>query len=253
MDNLSMAEKYDSTNSDNEKSTTPIRRRNLSCELNYQIESTVETQELNDSMCVQFYKCIPTCDDLIHWKDFKITLGVYGSAIILYLSLSSFSVISITSYLFGFLLLTTCFCRVYTTLSHAYKKEDSAHCFERLLIYDFKNIENYLLANQDVFRNLILTIFLRLRDIIFVKHWIETLKYILLCYIMSYVGSWFNALTLLFLVVTSVFVLPVFYTNYKDKLSKIIDVAMNKAKSIFNRMKSQIAKKPKKTTSKKDK
>uniref|UniRef100_A0A8C8YJ27 Reticulon n=1 Tax=Prolemur simus TaxID=1328070 RepID=A0A8C8YJ27_PROSS len=72
--------------------------------------------------------------DLIFWRDVKKTGFVFGTTLIMLLSLAAFSVISVVSYLILALLSVTISFRVYKSVIQAVQKSEEGHPFKPRLI-----------------------------------------------------------------------------------------------------------------------
>nr|KAF6467597.1 reticulon 3 [Rousettus aegyptiacus] len=68
--------------------------------------------------------------DLIFWRDVKKTGFVFGTTLIVLLSLAAFSVISVVSYLILALLSVTIGFRVYKSVIQAVQKSEEGHPFK---------------------------------------------------------------------------------------------------------------------------
>lgn len=68
--------------------------------------------------------------DLIFWRDVKKTGFVFGTTLIMLLSLAAFSVISVVSYLILALLSVTISFRVYKSVIQAVQKSEEGHPFK---------------------------------------------------------------------------------------------------------------------------
>uniref|UniRef100_A0A8C9H5W9 Reticulon n=1 Tax=Piliocolobus tephrosceles TaxID=591936 RepID=A0A8C9H5W9_9PRIM len=80
--------------------------------------------------------CSSSCavHDLIFWRDVKKTGFVFGTTLIMLLSLAAFSVISVVSYLILALLSVTISFRIYKSVIQAVQKSEEGHPFKPRLI-----------------------------------------------------------------------------------------------------------------------
>uniref|UniRef100_A0A8C3WZX1 Reticulon n=1 Tax=Catagonus wagneri TaxID=51154 RepID=A0A8C3WZX1_9CETA len=79
--------------------------------------------------------------DLIFWRDVKKTGFVFGTTLIVLLSLAAFSVISVVSYLILALLTVTISFRVYKSVIQAVQKSEEGHPFKPRLITMLASLE----------------------------------------------------------------------------------------------------------------
>ncbi|KAM8815130.1 reticulon-3 isoform 3-T3 [Rhynchonycteris naso] len=162
--------------------------------------------------------CSSSCavHDLIFWRDVKKTGFVFGTTLIVLLSLAAFSVISVISYLILALLSVTISFRVYRSVIQAVQKSEEGHPFKAYLDVDitlsseaFHNYVNAAMVHVNRALKLIIRLFL-------VEDLVDSLKLAVFMWLMTYVGAVFNGITLLILAELLVFSVPVVYEKYKD-------------------------------------
>ncbi|EGV96639.1 Reticulon-3 [Cricetulus griseus] len=153
--------------------------------------------------------------DLIFWRDVKKTGFVFGTTLIMLLSLAAFSVISVVSYLILALLSVTISFRVYKSVIQAVQKSEEGHPFKAYLDVDitlsseaFHNYMNAAMVHVNRALKLIIRLFL-------VEDLVDSLKLAVSMWLMTYVGAVFNGITLLILAELLVFSVPIVYEKYK--------------------------------------
>uniref|UniRef100_A0A8C3S2Y3 Reticulon n=1 Tax=Chelydra serpentina TaxID=8475 RepID=A0A8C3S2Y3_CHESE len=153
--------------------------------------------------------------DLIFWRDVKKTGFVFGTSLIMLLSLAAFSVISVVSYLILALLSVTISFRVYKSVIQAVQKSEEGHPFKAYLDLDitlsseaFHNYVNDAMVHVNRALKLIIRLFL-------VEDLVDSLKLAVVMWLMTYVGAVFNGITLLILGELLIFGIPVVYEKYK--------------------------------------
>ncbi|KAF6106058.1 reticulon 3 [Phyllostomus discolor] len=154
--------------------------------------------------------------DLIFWRDVKKTGFVFGTTLVVLLSLAAFSVISVVSYLILALLVVTISFRVYKSVIQAVQKSEEGHPFKAYLDVDitlsseaFHSYLNAALAHINKALKLVVRLFL-------VEDLVDSLKLAVFMWLMTYVGAVFNGITLLILAELLVFSVPIVYEKYKD-------------------------------------
>ncbi|KAG8522580.1 Reticulon-3 [Galemys pyrenaicus] len=137
--------------------------------------------------------------DLIFWRDVKKTGFVFGTTLVMLLSLAAFSVISVVSYLILALLSVTISFRVYKSVIQAVQKSEEGHPFKAYLDVDitlsseaFHNYVNAAMVHVNRALKLIIRLFL-------VEDLVDSLKLAVFMWLMTYVGAVFNGITLLIL------------------------------------------------------
>lgn len=178
--------------------------------------------------------------DLIFWRDVKKTGFVFGTTLIVLLSLAAFSVISVVSYLILALLSVTISFRVYKSVIQAVQKSEEGHPFKAYLDVDitlsseaFHNYVNAALVHVNRALKLIIRLFL-------VEDLVDSLKLAVFMWLMTYVGAVFNGITLLILAELLVFSVPIVYEKYKTQIDHYVGIARDQTKSIVEKIQAKL-------------
>ncbi|XP_006901577.1 PREDICTED: reticulon-3 isoform X2 [Elephantulus edwardii] len=178
--------------------------------------------------------------DLIFWRDVKKTGFVFGTTLIVLLSLAAFSVISVVSYLILALLSVTISFRVYKSVIQAVQKSEEGHPFKAYLDVDitlsseaFHNYVNAAMVHINRALKLIIRLFL-------VEDLVDSLKLAVFMWLMTYVGAVFNGITLLILAELLVFSVPIVYEKYKTQIDHYVGIARDQTKSIVEKVQAKL-------------
>nr|XP_006125116.1 reticulon-3 [Pelodiscus sinensis] len=178
--------------------------------------------------------------DLIFWRDVKTTGFVFGTSLIMLLSLAAFSVISVVSYLILALLSVTISFRVYKSVIQAVQKSEEGHPFKAYLDLDitlsseaFHNYVNAAMVHVNRALKLIIRLFL-------VEDLVDSLKLAVVMWLMTYVGAVFNGITLLILGELLIFGIPVVYEKYKTQIDHYVGIARDQTKSIITKIQAKL-------------
>ncbi|XP_052569485.1 reticulon-3 isoform X1 [Peromyscus californicus insignis] len=178
--------------------------------------------------------------DLIFWRDVKKTGFVFGTTLIMLLSLAAFSVISVVSYLILALLSVTISFRVYKSVIQAVQKSEEGHPFKAYLDVDitlsseaFHNYVNAAMVHVNRALKLIIRLFL-------VEDLVDSLKLAVFMWLMTYVGAVFNGITLLILAELLVFSVPIVYEKYKTQIDHYVGIARDQTKSIVEKIQAKL-------------
>lgn len=178
--------------------------------------------------------------DLIFWRDVKKTGFVFGTTLIMLLSLAAFSVISVVSYLILALLSVTISFRVYKSVIQAVQKSEEGHPFKAYLDVDitlsseaFHNYMNAAMVHVNKALKLIIRLFL-------VEDLVDSLKLAVFMWLMTYVGAVFNGITLLILAELLVFSVPIVYEKYKTQIDHYVGIARDQTKSIVEKIQAKL-------------
>ncbi|XP_045710681.1 reticulon-3 isoform X1 [Phyllostomus hastatus] len=181
-----------------------------------------------------------TVHDLIFWRDVKKTGFVFGTTLVVLLSLAAFSVISVVSYLILALLVVTISFRVYKSVIQAVQKSEEGHPFKAYLDVDitlsseaFHSYLNAALAHVNKALKLIVRLFL-------VEDLVDSLKLAVFMWLMTYVGAVFNGITLLILAELLVFSVPIVYEKYKTQIDHYVGIARDQTKSIVEKIQAKL-------------
>ncbi|XP_076972025.1 reticulon-3 isoform X5 [Tamandua tetradactyla] len=178
--------------------------------------------------------------DLIFWRDVKKTGFVFGTTLIMLLSLAAFSVISVVSYLILALLSVTISFRVYKSVIQAVQKSEEGHPFKAYLDVDitlsseaFHNYVNAAMVHINRALKLIIRLFL-------VEDLVDSLKLAVFMWLMTYVGAVFNGITLLILAELLIFSVPIVYEKYKTQIDHYVGIAREQTKAIVEKIQAKL-------------
>ncbi|XP_075693325.1 reticulon-3 isoform X2 [Rhinoderma darwinii] len=178
--------------------------------------------------------------DLLFWRDVKKSGMVFGGTMVLLLSLAAFSIISVISYLILSLLTVTISFHIYKSVMQAVQKSDEGHPFKSLLDMDitlssdnFQKKVNASLVHVNHALKYIVRLFL-------VEDLVDSLKFALLMWLMTYVGAVFNGITLLILGVLIAFTAPVVYEKYKVQIDHYVSLVHSHVKSITEKIQAKL-------------
>lgn len=177
--------------------------------------------------------------DLLYWRDISLSAGCLTGLTLCLLSLIQFSVISVVSYACLLILSAALLVRLYCKLL---RKADGGHPFQRYL-----DMEPILPAQQVelVAGRLVLLFFSALsvlRRLFLVQDTKESLKLLLLLYLLTYVGAVINGLTLLLLGVIGVFTFPVMYKHNQALVDRYVSMITGRITAFRAKFRAQLRK-----------
>ncbi|KPP78865.1 reticulon-4-like [Scleropages formosus] len=178
--------------------------------------------------------------DLLYWRDVKTTGVVFGAALFLLLSLTVCSIISVCSYVALALLSVTITFRIYKGILQAVQKSDEGHPFKVYLEQDVALSEDLVHKYSDVTLVHINSILKELRRLFLVEDLVDSLKFAVLMWILTYVGALFNGLTLLILGLIAVFSCPVIYERHQKQIDHYLALARNQMKDVVGKIQAKI-------------
>jgi hypothetical protein len=182
----------------------------------------------------------PRVLELVYWRDPKKSGIVFGSMMVLLLSLALFSVLSVVAYLSLAALTVTCSFRIYKNILQAIQKTGEGHPFKQYLDCEISLPEDKVHQVADLIVKHASCTLHELRRLFLVEDLVDSLKYGLLLWVLTYIGAWFNGMTLIILAVVSAFTIPKFYETNKTQIDQYIDLARTQVKTIFDQIKEKI-------------
>uniref|UniRef100_A0A1W7R9U1 Reticulon-like protein n=1 Tax=Hadrurus spadix TaxID=141984 RepID=A0A1W7R9U1_9SCOR len=182
----------------------------------------------------------PTVRDLVYWRDIRKSGLLFGSGLVLLLSLTYCSVISVIAYsALAVLSFTTGF-RIYKNVLQAVQKSGNGHPFKEYLDMDIQLPSNRVHENVDVALQHFNTTAQRLRSLFLVEDLVDSLKLGVMLWCLTYVGAWFNGMTLLLLAYVGVFSLPKVYETNKAQIDRYLDLVCAQIKNVTAKVRAKI-------------
>ncbi|XP_064603372.1 reticulon-1-A-like isoform X3 [Liolophura sinensis] len=191
----------------------------------------------------------PRVLDLVYWQDVKKTGVVFGSMMFLLLSLAFFSVLSVVAYLSLATLTITLSFRVYKNVLQAVQKTGDQHPFkgaewrtDHLQYLDMDiNLpeEKVQLAVENIVKHVNNTS-REVRRLFLVEDLVDSIKFGLFLWVLTYIGAWFNGMTIIILGVVTIFTLPKFYETYKTQIDNYLHLARTNINKVLTQIKSKI-------------
>ncbi|XP_067319165.1 reticulon-1 isoform X1 [Anolis sagrei] len=177
--------------------------------------------------------------DLLYWRDIKQTGIVFGSVLLLLFSLTQFSVVSVIAYLALAALSATISFRIYKSVLQAVQKTDEGHPFNYLdmeMSLSQEQIQKY----TDCLQSYMNCTVKELRRLFLVQDLVDSLKFAVLMWLLTYVGALFNGLTLLIMAVVSMFSLPVVYDKYQAQIDQYLGLVRTHINTVVAKIQAKI-------------
>ncbi|XP_051879233.1 reticulon-1a isoform X2 [Pristis pectinata] len=181
-----------------------------------------------------------TVIDLLYWHDIKQTGIVFGSVLLLLFSLTQFSVVSVIAYLALAALSATISFRIYKSVLQAVQKTDEGHPFKAYLDLDTTLSEEQIQKYADSALVYVNSTVKELRRLFLVQDLVDSLKFAVLMWLLTYVGAIFNGLTLMIMAVVSMFTLPVVYEKYQAQIDQYLGLVRTHVNSVVAKIQAKI-------------
>jgi len=189
---------------------------------------------------------------LIYWCEIQKSAGVFGGILFLLLSLTCYSLISVVS-TFGMSVLAVSFLyRIGMTIVNAVQKTSAEHPLKNLLEEKIELAEDTVREVAEMFRVYTNDKVKQLQAIFLISDILASLKFGVLLWLVSYIGSWFSMLTLSILGVMLVFSLPIAYEVYQKQVDEAVGLATGKICEVWTLVESKLPANLKLSSGKKD-
>lgn len=136
-------------------------------------------------------------ESLIYWRDPKKSGPVFGGVLVVLLALTYFSLISVVAYLSLIALTGTIAFRIYKNIVQAVQKTGDGHPFKDLLDLDVSLPQEKVREVVDVAIAHINAATIELRRLFLVEDLVDSIKFGVLLWVLTYLGAWFNGMTLI--------------------------------------------------------
>uniref|UniRef100_UPI00398EFAA4 reticulon-4a isoform X7 n=1 Tax=Pristiophorus japonicus TaxID=55135 RepID=UPI00398EFAA4 len=178
--------------------------------------------------------------DLIYWRDIKKTGLVFGASLFLLLSMTIFSIVSVIAYLALALLSVTVSFRIYRGILQAVQKSDDGHPFKACLETDVAVSDELVHKYSDIGLGHINCVITELRRLFLVQDLVDSLKFSVLMWLLTYVGALFNGLTLLIIALVAVFSIPVVYERHQAQIDHYIGIASKQIRDVTAKIQAKV-------------
>ncbi|XP_029029720.1 reticulon-2b [Betta splendens] len=171
--------------------------------------------------------------DLVYWRNMPWTGAVFTGLVIGLASLFQLSAITVLSHVcLGVMSVTFPLCLYYKLLELL--RWNPGHPFQSFLDYDssLTDKETVVLVEEVVL--LVAFAVTELKRLIFIESIIDSIKFVVLLYLLTYVGVLINGLTLVIAAVIAVFSLPLFYKKQQVRIRRTVRAFRAFMKTINN-------------------
>ncbi|KAH7730783.1 Protein RET-1 g [Aphelenchoides avenae] len=176
----------------------------------------------------------PRVLEIIYWRDPKksgialaaILVAIFLVAKLPLISLVAYSALAILAGTLGF--------RVFKLAESQVKKTDPSNPFNPYLERDIVVPQEKVHAQVDVFVEHVQNAVVQLRRLFLVENLVDSIKFGLLLWTLTYIGAWFSGLALVIIFVLGVFSVPKFYEVYKEPIDQYLGLARENVENVNN-------------------
>ncbi|CAN9501714.1 unnamed protein product [Ophioblennius macclurei] len=176
--------------------------------------------------------------ELVYWRNIKKTAVVFTGLVIALASLFQLSAITVLSHICLGVMSVTFTLRLYYKLLELLRWNPGVHPFQSYLDYDntLTDKETVMLVEEVVL--LIAFAVTEFKRLVFIDSIMDSIKFALLLYLLSYVGVLTTGLTLVITAVIAVFSLPLLYKKQQARIRRIARAVRAFVRKIRNKCKS---------------
>ncbi|KAG7464327.1 reticulon-2-like [Solea senegalensis] len=172
--------------------------------------------------------------DLVYWRSMWWTGVVFTGLVIGLASLFQLSVITVLSHVFLGLMCVTFPLRLYYKLLELLRWNPGVHPFQSCLDYDstLTDTDTVMLVEEVVL--LMAFAVTEFKRLVFIDNIFDSIKFVVLLYLLSYIGVLINGLTLIIIAVIAVFSLPLLYKKQQVRIRRIVRTIRGFVRKIQN-------------------
>ncbi|XP_028322787.1 reticulon-2b [Gouania willdenowi] len=177
--------------------------------------------------------------DLLYWRNLMKTGVVFTGLVIGLASLFQISAVTLLSHICLGAMCVTFPLRLYYKLLELLRWNPGVHPFQSCLDYDssLTNKETVMLVEEVVL--LVAFAVTEFKRLLFIESMVDSTKFIILLYMLTYVGILTNGLTLIITAVIAVFSLPLLYKKQQVRIRRMVravKASIKKIKNMFIRL-----------------
>ncbi|XP_068187006.1 reticulon-2b [Antennarius striatus] len=173
--------------------------------------------------------------DLVYWRKMSTTGVVFTGLVIGLASLFQLSAITVLSHVCLGAMCVTFPLRLYYKLLELLRWNPGVHPFQSYLDNDssLTDKETVMLVEETVL--LIAFAITEIKRLIFIESVIDSIKFVLFLYLLTFIGVLTNGLTLVITGVIAVFSFPLLYKKQQVRIRRMVRAVKNFVKKIQNR------------------
>jgi len=170
---------------------------------------------------------------IVYWEDPIMSGTVFGSVLVVLLSLASYSLITVASYTCLALLLGVLGVKLYSYAMVMMKKaEPGSDPLAKVSAMQVTIPAETISNMSPCIASVVNKTTTELRRLFLVEDMVDTIKFGLSLWLLTYIGSWFNMLTLLILAWVVFFSAPKLYANNQAQVDEVMGQVMSQVEEL---------------------
>lgn len=187
----------------------------------------------------------PSVLDLIYWKDVRKTAIVFAISLVILTIFAIFPLLNIISYT-SLLILTAAFAyRLYGNVICYIRKSKEPHPLSKYLEKDIRIPENCVHTFADQLVANVSKVVGDIRKLFLVERFLDSIKFALLLWLMTFIGSWLSGITVIMIGDIILFTIPKFYQAYQNQIDEYLMLANAKLESLQKAVQDKVQRKRK--------
>jgi ABC-type multidrug transport system fused ATPase/permease subunit len=179
-------------------------------------------------------------NSLIYWENPRDSGIAFGSVLVCLLAVRYISLISVMGNLALALVTATMSFRIYKSVLAAVNKTSEGHPYKQYLEYDVNLPSDKVAEMTDSLLTRLNNTLTRLKTVFLVEDIIESIKFAVVMYFLTYIGALVNGLTLVILVWVSLFSIPRVYRDNQKQIDEAILPLKTKLSDLQSKVKSAL-------------
>ena len=178
---------------------------------------------------------------IVYWEDPIMSGAIFGSVLVVLLSLSSYSLITVVSYTCLTLLMVVLGVKVYSYVMVMMKKaEPGSDPLAKVSAMAVTIPDDTITNMSPCIAGFINKTTTELRRLFLVEDMVDTIKFGLSLWLLTYIGSWFNMLTLLILAWVTLFSAPKLYVLNQAQVDEVMGQVMSQIEEVKGKVLAMI-------------
>ncbi|XP_048516605.1 reticulon-1-A isoform X3 [Dendroctonus ponderosae] len=177
---------------------------------------------------------------LIYWRDPKKSVPVFGGVLLVLLALTYVSLISVVAYASLLALTGTVAFRIYKNIIQAVQKTGDGHPFKEYLDMDVSLSPQKAQEVSQIAVAHVNAAISELRRLFLVEDLVDSFKFGVFLWVLTYLGSWFNGMTLVIIAWVTLFTLPKVYEANQVQIDTNLEIVRIKIAEITTKVKAAI-------------
>merc|ERR1712241_389673 len=179
-------------------------------------------------------------NSLLYWDNPRDSGIICGSVLVCLLAVRYISLISVIGNLSLALVTATMSFRIYKSVLTAVNKTQEGHPFKQFLDIDVTLPADKIAEITDGLFAKLISILAKLKSVLLVENVLESIKFAVAMYLLTYIGALMNGLTIVTLAWIGVFSLPRVYRDNQKQIDEAINPLKSKLEDLQAKLQSSL-------------